>query len=164
MFANVGRMPQAKQFRRQSTRISPSSDCAEILEQEVLANRGSDMFPRENLIGAALTMRVKERIESVLFKGMPARHHISCLHPRHRILCHFSMRNKPLLPCDGHRARARLQGMNLLLWSRLSLMLRSRISSRRSNACLALICSGVSQETHWNGVCDLGTNVLTPAL
>jgi len=26
MFANVGRMPQAKQFSRQSTRISPSKD------------------------------------------------------------------------------------------------------------------------------------------
>ncbi len=28
---------------------------------------------------------------------------------------------------------------------------------------MARICSGVSHETHWNGVCGLGTKVLTPA-
>ena len=41
-------------------------------------------------------------------------------------------------------------------------MFRSR-QFAAEQACLAWICSGVSQETHWNGVCDFGTKVLTPA-
>src|SRR5687767_10541538 len=41
----------------------------EILKEEILSDRGSDMLPWKNFIRAALTMRIKKRVQAMLFKS-----------------------------------------------------------------------------------------------
>src|SRR5215216_6804549 len=47
----------------------PFERLAEILEQEVLADSGSDVFPREHFVCTTLAVGVENRIETVLFEG-----------------------------------------------------------------------------------------------
>src|SRR5690242_4348017 len=54
---------------------------AEILKEEVLADRSRNMFPWEDFIRAALTVRVKEWVESVFFEGLDPRLHAFALIP-----------------------------------------------------------------------------------
>ena len=91
--------------------------CAEILEQEILAHRGRDMFPREDFIRAALAVGVKERVESMLFKGVHPGIVSAAFIPGIELGAVLPGADKRPPPFDGRRARAMLRARYLRLWS-----------------------------------------------